>query len=295
MSRLVANNMTGTFDDMATAFNREQSVTHAEKAAPGMLMMLDGFIESSPSNEDLLLMAAEMNCSFAMAVVEPKDEAWAMALYDKGRGYAERALSEQQSDIHTAVVDGNVEAVKEALAAAKKDHAQALYWLSMCWGSWINLNQEDMEVVADMPKIEAIAVRVLALDPTYFNAGADLLLGVYYSSRPKALGGDPEKGKEHFEACLEKTDNTFLLAHVLYAEKCAVALQDRALFVALLEEVIAAPEDIDPANGLVTMVAKERAEDLLDGVDDLFLGVGSAPPPKKDEVEDDLLEELDDL
>ena len=40
--------------------------------------------------------------------------------------------------------------------------------------------------------------RTHELDPDYNFAGSDLFFGVYYASRPKLLGGDPEKAKEHF-------------------------------------------------------------------------------------------------
>ena len=52
--------------------------------------------------------------------------------------------------------------------------------------------------------------------------------------------------------------------------KYAVQIQDNALFVKTLSEIIATPVDSFPERNLANEVAKRKAKDLLEKVDTLF-------------------------
>ena len=116
--KFIANNMSGSVKDMREAFYAERSPQHAYAAAPGMLMQLDGFLVSSPDNEELLYRAAELNCSFAMTFLDMRDREWAAAEYLKGRDYALRGLSNLSPEMGEAIRSGDEAKVKAA--AAKK-------------------------------------------------------------------------------------------------------------------------------------------------------------------------------
>jgi len=65
---------------------------------------------------------------------------------------------------------------------------------------------------------------------------------------------------------------------VTEAQLVAIALQDRALYRTLLQEVIDADENIDPANRLGNIIAKRRAVRWLARIDEFFEPVeGEAP------------------
>ena len=72
-NKLVADNLTATMDDQKRSFYEEPSVAHARAGAPSLLKLLDGFLVSSPDNPELLVRAAELNCGFAMLLIEDED------------------------------------------------------------------------------------------------------------------------------------------------------------------------------------------------------------------------------
>jgi hypothetical protein len=108
------------------------------------------------------------------------------------------------------------------------------------------------------------------LAPEYDFAGSDLFFGVYFASRPKLLGGDPEKAKEHFKWAERLTDGKYLMTYVLEARTLAVGLQDRALFESLLAKVQQSPAGRLPQARLADEVAKRKAAALMEKIDDLF-------------------------
>ena len=83
------------------------------------------------------------------------------------------------------------------------------------------------------------------------------------------LDGDPDQARVFFDRALERTERRSFALLVNMANTVAVQTEDRALFVALLTEVLSA-EDRDPTVRLANLVARRRARRLLDHVDNKF-------------------------
>ncbi len=276
IKKMVADNMPGSMDDIKAAFFAESSVRQAREAAPALLMMLDGFVRSSPQNAELLVRAAEMNCSFALGLIERDDPEWASRLYLKGREYAFRVLGQRQKSFPSAVK--NFRNLSSLLGKFEKEDAAPLFWAGICWGGYINLNRDDMDAVRVLKFARVIMERVQQLDATYFHGGPHLFLGMYFGGRSQLLGGNPDLAREHFGKVFEITQGRFLLAQVLYAENYAVQIQDRELFEKTLQQVLDAPDDIDPREMLITAISKGIAQKLLDKADELFVQDEDASP-----------------
>lgn len=270
VKKFVADRMPPSMDDQKLSFYREYSVRHAREAAPAMLKLLDGFIVSSPDNPELLVRGAELNCGFAFLLIEDEDPEWASILYQKGWEYAVRALAYHIEDVK-GVLNGPVDRLKETLKGMDRDALRAVFWAGMCLGPWVNLHRDDPMVIAELPKALAFISRAVEIDDRYFFGCGHMFLGVYYGSLSKALGGDPDLSRRHFESAFEVTNGKFLLAKVMYAMTYAVQVQDKNLFTKILEGVLETPDNIDRDMVLANQVAKKKAKVLLEKVDDLFI------------------------
>jgi tetratricopeptide (TPR) repeat protein len=132
------------------------------------------------------------------------------------------------------------------------------------------MNLHNPFAFADISRIEPALKKVLLLDPNFYYAGAHRGLGVFYGSRTKILGGNPEQAKANFEKSLSLTKRRFLINSFLYAKTYAVQSQDSDLFKKLLNEILEAPDDLFPEERLANAVAKLKAKALLESIDDLF-------------------------
>lgn len=252
----------GALERGAPALRREPDPRLAREALPGQLKLLEALLENDPGNPALLAALAEGFAGYAFLFVEDEDPARAAGLYRRAGGYGARALK--------GLGDSAPEAMRAALAEAGKEDVPALYWTAMAWAGWANLDKNDPDALAALPKAARLMERVLELDPGFQHGGPDLFFGVYYAARPRIAGGDPEKARAHFEAALARAGRRFLTAQLLYAKFHAVATLDEELFRRLLEEALAADPAALPEARLANEVARIKSRTLLERTDELF-------------------------
>lgn len=268
-AKFVADRSAPIVDNQTLAFYRETSLKHAREAAPAMLKMLDGLIISSPENPDLLVRGAQQYCGFALILAEDEDPEWATALYRRGFGYAIRALRLKVQGFDE-LLKGPAEVLEESLRGLDKEDVAPVFWAAACLAGYINLDIEDPSSLAEIPKMLAFARAAEALDDSYFHGGPHLLLGTYYGSVGQALGGNPQESLKHFKRLFELSGDKFLLGKVFFAKSYAVQQQDRQLFVRTLQEVREAPVNLEPDLALPNQAARQKAQRLLEKVEDLF-------------------------
>ncbi|HEX6767634.1 MAG TPA: TRAP transporter TatT component family protein, partial [Polyangiaceae bacterium] len=151
-----------------------------------------------------------------------------------------------------------------------EDHVPTLFWAAYAWARYIGLNRDDMNALADLPLVNALADRVFTLDHTFMGYAPHALRAGLIGTAPAQLGGRPADAKKEFEAAIAGTGGKNLMYHVVEAQIVAVALQDRALYKSLLTTVIEAPTDLNPDERLLNQLAKRRAARYLAQIDQLF-------------------------
>lgn len=257
----------GALERGAPALRREPDARLAREALPGQLKLLEALLENDPENRALLTALAEGFAGYAFLFVEDEDPGRGAALYRRAGGYGARALAE---GVLKGLRNPSPEAMRAALAEAGGGDVPALYWTAMAWAGWANLDKNDPEALAALPKAARLMERVLELDPGFQFGGPDLFFGVYYAARPRIAGGDPEKARAHFESALARSGRRFLTGQLLYAKFHAVATLDEELFRSLLEETLAADPAALPEARLANEVARTKSRKLLERADELF-------------------------
>jgi hypothetical protein len=240
----------------------------AREALPAQLKLIETLIASDPGNRGLRRLAAEGFGGAGFLFIEDAEPARAKGFYLRGRDHALAALGLKSR--FAGLAGKSLDEFQTALKSAALDDVPDLFWAGFCWGGFINLSKDDAGALAELPKVVALMSRVQELDPSYHFAGADLFFGVYYASRPKILGGDPEKAMAAFARASAATKGEYLMTDVLTARWYAVAVQDRELFKRLLTRAIESPSGQLPEARLTDEAAKRKAAGLLEKIDDYF-------------------------
>ena len=256
------------FNDVGKSLYKQTDLKLAKDGLPTFMLMIDGLLESNPNDRRLLLTGAQAYSAYAMAFVEDEDPKRAMGMYRKALRYSLRALWPGMT-LEKAQVQPQEE-FEAAVAKTRPSDGPAVYWTASTWASWIVMNSGSVDALADLPRVAALMERALAIDETYQNGGPHLFMGVYYAARPKQIGGQPEKAKEHFEKAIEIAGDNFLLAKVYYAKFYARQVFDKELHDRLLKEVLAAKVVDGSDNALLNTVAQAKAKALLAESDDYF-------------------------
>lgn len=267
IDKMAADNMVPVLARTEDRFERSRTPKAARQGGPGLLFTLDGLIETSPRNTELLLLGAQMNAAFAFAFIEDEDEEWAKELYDKSRDYARRALLEEDEDL-LKVVEGPLDQ-KPTLDELDEDAVAPLFWLGFAWGSRINLDRADEKLIGQLGMVDRAMKAVLAKDEKFFNAGPHLYFAIRYAALAPTMGGNPDKALEHFNAVDRITRNRHLMSKVLRAKfySCSMMAKNQKAawddFFTTLEAVLKAKDDLWPEQRLSNEVAKAKAKKLL--------------------------------
>ena len=234
-------------------------------------------------NTNLIIKTARAYSSYAGFIEDKMEEAEiaddsetaeemharAIDLYIRSEGYALKALAKSNKTFNEArTVD--IAVFEKALQRLKKKDVEPLFWAAYAIARGISLQKDDPMQVIDLARVELMMQRVLELDETFYFGGAHLFYTVYYGDRAPAIGGDPEKAKEHIAHVDRINDGKFLMSKLYLARYYAYPKQDLKLYKQALQEILDAPSDIYPGEEAATSLAKSRAKRWLDQVDVLF-------------------------
>jgi hypothetical protein len=254
-------------EDVALATSKQSDLQIVEKGMPAYLMLMDGMVEAVPDNSRLLLAASQSYASYASAFVESHDRDYARALYGRARDYAFRALEKRGLPNPAAIP---FEGFESRVAVMGLPDVPYLFWCATAWGNWIAQSLESMEAMAQLPRVELMMRRVLALDEGFYYGGPHLFMGIWYASRPAVAGGNTALSQKHFSRALALGKQRFLMTSVYYADYYARKTFDKTLYIETLRKVLETPADIVPELTLLNTAAHERARKMLQEADAYF-------------------------
>lgn len=246
-------------DNLTLAILNQNDLETVRIGAPAYLLMLDSFIEGDPENTDMLLAGSKLYSSYTSAFIE--DEERAKRLADKSLAYAQAALCLEISQL-CDLLAGKLTPFQNSLGDTNRNDLPVLYGFASAWAGWIQVNADDWNALADLPKLTALFEHCLVLDESFDDGGSHIYLGVLSTQLPPSLGGKPEKGRAHFERANEISGGKNLMINVLMAQHYARMVFDQELHDNLLQTVIDNPANA-PGLTLINTMAKQQASLLL--------------------------------
>jgi hypothetical protein len=253
-------------DTLSAAVLNEDDPEIAAEGLPAYLLIVDGMIAENPENAALLSGAAQLYALYGSRFVP--DTMRAAEVTAKGRRYGQRALCAAhppacgwQGLAYDRFVSG--------LAELGSSDLDALDAYAVSWLSHLAATSSDWSAVGELPWVQAAMERIIELDDGYDAGSVHAYLGILYSLRPPALGGQPEVAKAHFEKSIQLSGGTDLSVKVEYARRYARMMFDQELHDRLLQEVLDAPV-VAPGRTLFNVLAKRDAAELLETSTEYF-------------------------
>ena len=254
-------------DNLSQAIMNQNDLDTVRQGAPAYLIMIDSFIQGAPDDIDLLLAGSNLYGSYAGAFATEEPDR-SRRLTEKSLDYAHHAFCVKVPELCT-ISEQRFPEFTKALQKAEKNDLRVLNSWGVAWAGWIQSRTDDWTAIADIPKIKAIMLRVVELDPAWDNGNAQLDLAVLNSFLPAAMGGKPDLAKKYFEQAIKLSDGNNLMVKTLYARYYARMVFDRELHDNLLNEVLASPA-ASPGMTLINTLAQEQARQLLMESGDFF-------------------------
>lgn len=280
IKRIAVDSIASSLAEGTDVYATEDDPQLVRDALPFALKTVEALLGSAPDNENLLLTACKGFTQYSYAFVQLdaeriEDEDWeasergrarALKLFLRGRDYGLRAL-ETRHDNFAELLRTDLGL---ALGKLRKDDVELLYWTASAWGAAVAQGLDRPELLGDVHILRALFKRALELDESWDN-GAIHESMVTIESFPEAMGGSPERAREHFARALELSGGLTASLYISLAENLCVPNQDRAEFESLLHRALEIDPDAAPQRRLANTINQERARFLLSKVDDLFL------------------------
>ena len=289
LKRTAVNKLGDALAGGGTVFASDDDPELIRAAAPFSLKIMESLLAETPQHRGLLLAAASGFTQYGYAFVqqdadelEATDIAAASTARDRGRrlflrarDYGLRGLAVAQPDFATALRADP----RAAVRACRVTDVPLLYWTAASWAAAIAIKKDRPDLIAELPQMEALLDRALALDEAFDRGAIHSLLISYEMARAGAPGDPAARAMHHFERALALGGGHAASPFVALAEAACVQKQDRTRFESLLRQALAIDADAQPASRLVNLIMQRRARGLLARIDDLFLAPAALPNP----------------
>lgn len=241
----------------------------ARQSLPADLKLMEGLLKDDPNNRRLLTALCMGFTGYSLLFVEEEDPERASKLYLRAMDYGVKALGPEMGSLKEFTTGGK--SIQDRLMSIVETGHMALFWFAMSWNAWINLNLDQPAALAQLSTAQSCVERVLEIKPDYLYGAPYILMGSILAGRPRMLGGDEARAREYFKRAMALSNGNFLMVHYYFARHYAVRVQDKNLFLQLLEEIESGPADGLKEVCLINSVIKRRVTGLRKRSEELFL------------------------
>jgi tetratricopeptide (TPR) repeat protein len=234
LNKLAVRSAAPLFDEASMSIEKEKNWNFLKDSVPSNLMIMEGLLSIDPDNKKMLKNLIKGYGAYAFGVSETLylEEQWSESNntkeLDSAIDYYGRAL---KHGLHYLKLYGiktdeilaaqDYSQMKKLVTKVLKDHdgREVLFFTAQSWGGLMNLQRGNISLLSTMGAMKNMIDTVCEVEPTFQFGACDLFYGAYEVSRPRTLGGNPDKGMKIFkQAMLSRADNLLIpVAYLQYA------------------------------------------------------------------------------
>jgi len=263
-----------------SSFGSDSDPELIRDAAPFSLKAMESLLEQNPNHVGLLTATSRGFTQYTYAFVQQEGEELestdfkrsteklqrARGLYLRARDYGLRGLQAR----HPGFGEALGKDARGAAGRAAREDVPLLYWTAAAWAALINLSKDNPATVAELPQMEALIDRALALDESWDAGTLHAFLISYEPARQGVRGDALARSQQHFERAMALNGGSQAAPLVALAETVSIARQDRKHFEQLLNQALSIDVNARPEQRLANLVMQRRALWLLSRTEDLI-------------------------
>ncbi len=234
-------------------------------------------IQKNPNNQLFYLNASKSRITYAYGILMEKGDRLMYSDYYKSREYYTKSLDLfiiSRNYLFNALelkYENFITKMRnKEKIVFKKEDIDYLYWLSGSLAGSIQASQGDPQYLIDLPNIKWLLENAIAIDPDWQNGTLSAaMMSVYLND----LTGDKNAQKIalfYFDLAEKQSNASNASIYVTLAENYAVSLQDKKLFIELLDKAINIDINNNKSLKQSNKLSQSRAKWLKSRVDDLF-------------------------
>lgn len=267
----------GSATDVYLSENDPQLV---REAFPFNLKTIEMLVQQSPDNPDLLTAAASGFALYSYAFILEDAERMAVKnislsrpifkrarkLFERSRDYGLRALEAN----HAGFIKQFEKDPAMAVNVLSVKDISAIYWTAASIAGAVTASQGDPILLIDLPKVGYLFEKAFELNPNWNDGALYSAMMKYELSRPDASAQSVDIARGYYQKALELSGGMDCSLYVSYAEAFSVRNQNREEFTTYINYALDVDVDAVPQKRLSNILAQDRANWLLQRIDELF-------------------------
>jgi hypothetical protein len=215
------------FESAEQALYHEGHLDYFTNALPGSLMTLEAFWGIDKSNETLTRSLVKGHTALAFghyetlylndSLLDSEQTPWrtrALLSYQKALAIADQYLASKDLTRSEWNKYFNAPADLKKILEEEFDEEDwpTLFYMAQAWGGLINLQRNNTGLALQLPIVKTLVDFVCEKQPDFEWGNCQLFNAIYYASRPKALGGNPDKAGEIFKQLQKQYPQNLLIS-----------------------------------------------------------------------------------
>lgn len=288
IKRLAVNRLGDALAAGGSSFSSDEDPDLIAQAAPFSLKTMEVLLAESPGHIELRRAAAagfvQYGYAFVQQLADEKEaddyaasealKQRARRLYLRGRNHGLRGLEARFPGFEQQLRAD----AKSAVARLEKRDVPLAYWTGAAWAAAIAQSKDQPDLIGELPLVEALLERALALDPEWGHGALHGLFIQYEMIRPGNSPEAPARARHHFEKAVALSEGKLAGPYLGLAEAVCVPRNDRTQFESLLQQALKVNPDAREEWRLENLVMQRRARWLLGRLDELFVQKAKPSP-----------------
>ena len=238
-------------------------------------------IENSHSNISLLKDGVEQLTTYAFGfLIEESDRAIidnyskAKELESQAHNYFSQAVAYGDTAI-SILYENYIEWVNDnndgIIIKPSDEDLKLFYWTAAAYGGAISSSGGSPSWIIKLPRVGKLLNSIVAIDSSWNNGAALVALISFTMNNPLLKPNQADKiSKKLFDAAVQASNGLDMGPYLTYAESVSKVRQNKDEFIRLLNEALRIKNSSPNNYQLTNTISKNRAEWLLDNIDEFF-------------------------
>ena len=202
---------------------KEDSWEFFKNSAPGNLKFIELVYLTDPENLALLPAVIKAHTGYAYGVpetltfadelkgIDSPHKKEAIHHYTRALDYGVYYLGQKDISREDLLNLPEEKLLKKLQDETDEDDLVAMVYMAQSWGSLINLQKDNVALVSQIPRVKILFDYICQAKPEIENNICAIFMAQYEASRPRMLGGNPEKARELYASAMKKNPYHLLI------------------------------------------------------------------------------------